>query len=205
MRPTVLWLFVAVAYVVFFAWYTGPHDPLTPEEIDDYMQSFAERGRDPERLTAMRGFLEEDDGGDFIIVNAIELYDEPVLTGAVEPGESSEEVLERYMAYMWPALLSRACHPVVAGDARVTVESWGVEGGESFTAAGLMRYRSRRDMMEIATNPAFFDAHQYKVAAMSKTVAFAIEPRLNLGDPRWLVGLLLFSLGALLHLAFARR
>lgn len=204
-RPAVVWFVVASTYVAFFAWYTGSREPLTAGEIDAYMESLAQRGGDPARLAAFRSFLEADTGGDFIIVNAIQLHEQPLVTGDVEAGETSAEVLDRYMAYMWPALLERACHPVVGGDARITVESWGVEGAEHWSSAGLMRYRSRRDMMDIATNPDFDDAHQYKVAAMSKTVAFAIEPRFNLGEPRLIIGLLLFSLGALLHLLFGRR
>ena len=38
----------------------------------------------------------------------------------VEPGETSAEVLDKYMAYMYPALLSRACHPVMFGSAANT-------------------------------------------------------------------------------------
>jgi len=205
MRPAVLWLLVVAAYVAFFAWYRGSAEPLTADEIDDYMARFEEGDRDSERLAEMRKFLEADDGGDFIMVNAVELHEKPVQTGAVRPGETSEQVLGRYMEFMWPALLSRACHPVVVGDAYLTVEAWGIENAETWSFAGLMRYRSRRDLMDIATNPAFSDAHQYKVAAMSKTFAFAIAPEINLGDPRILVGLLLFSVGALLHLLFARR
>jgi hypothetical protein len=203
-RPAVIWFVVASVYVAFFAWYTGSGEPLTTEEIDAYMESLAQGGRDPARLDEFRSFLEADTGGDIIIVNAIELHEQPIVTGDVQPGETSAKVLERYMAYMWPALLRRACHPVVGGDARITVESWGVEGAESWSSAGLMRYRSRRDLMEIATNPEFDDAHQYKVAAMSKTVAFAIDPLLNLGEPRLIIGLLLFSLGALLQLLLGR-
>lgn len=205
MRPAVLWFLVAGAYVAFFAWYTGAGEPLSTDEVDGYIEKLAQReGRDPERLEVFRAFLEADTGDDFIIVNAIELHDEPVATGEMKAGETSAEALDRYMAFMWPALLARACHPVVGGDALVTVESWGIEGANSWSSAGLMRYRSRRDMMEIATDPEFDDAHQYKIAAMSKTVAFVIEPRLNLGDPRVPVGLALLSLGLLLQLLLGR-
>ena len=155
MRPAVLWFLVAAAYVAFFSWYSGSGEPLTEDEIDAYMELMAKRGGDPARLAEFRSFLEADDGGDFIIVNSIELREEPRVTGDVRPGETSAETLDRYMAFMWPALLERACHPVVAGDSQITVETWGVEGAEQWTSAGLMRYRSRRDLMDIATNPDF--------------------------------------------------
>jgi hypothetical protein len=204
MRPAVLWFLVVGAYAAFFAWYTGAGEPLTAEEIDTYIEDLAKNARSPERLAAFRSFLEADDGGDFIMVNAIELNANPVATGEMRPGESAAQTLDRYMAFMWPALLSRACHPVVGGDALITAESWGIEGAETWSSAGLMRYRSRRDLMDIATNPDFDAAHQYKIAAMSKTFAFAIEPQINLGDPRVTVGLVLLSLGLLVQLLAGR-
>ncbi len=68
----------------------------------------------------------------------------------------------------------------------------------------MVRYRSRRDMIEIATDPAFRDAHAFKMAAMQQTIAVPVEPFLALGSPRWLVGGVLLGLGLLLQLV-ARR
>jgi hypothetical protein len=57
------------------------------------------------------------------------------------------------------------------------LDVWGIEGAERWDQAGLMRYRSRRDLMEIASNPAFQGPHEFKIAAMNKTVAFPIHAR----------------------------
>jgi hypothetical protein len=56
---------------------------------------------------------------------------------------------------------------------------------------GLVRYRSRRDFLEIVTDPAFSGKHHFKAAALEKTIAFPVEPDFNLGDPRLLIGLLI--------------
>ena len=64
-----------------------------------------------------------------------------------------------------------------------------------------MRYRSRRDLMEIATNPAFSGRHEFKIAAIRKTLAFPIDPWGQLGDPRLVLGLVV----AVLALAVGRR
>ena len=66
----------------------------------------------------------------------------------------------------------------------------GIEGAESWDGAGLMRYRSKRDLLEIASNPVFGEKHDYKVAALEKTIAFPITTSVNLGDPRLILGLL---------------
>jgi hypothetical protein len=80
------------------------------------------------------------------------------------------------------------------------------DGMEQWTAGAGMRYRSRRDVLEISMNPAFQGAHEFKVAAMAKTIAFPIDPWFHLGDPRILLALLLALIGcALSWRAAARR
>ena len=206
-RPLVIWSVFVLLYAAFFAWYTNLRGPLTAAEVEHYMEIFAtSRDTDPERAARMRGFLEEDTGDDFIMVNSILMREEPLPEQGVQPGESSSEVLGRYMAYMWPALIQRASHPVLAGaSVAPSLEVWGIEGAERWTNAGMMRYRSRRDMLEIAATPAFNGPHQFKIAAIEKTFAYPIEAQLQLGDPRLILGLLFFSLAAALHLAVGRR
>jgi hypothetical protein len=149
----------------------------------------------------MRDFLAADTGDDFVMVNVIEMREPPTRVEGVGENESASEVLARYMEYMWPALLRRACHPVLMGAAAApALDVWGIEGAERWDQAGLMRYRSRRDLMEIASNPAFQGPHEFKIAAMNKTVAFPIDPWFQLGDPRLVLGLLALVLG----LAFGR-
>ena len=196
-RGAVLWGVLAVVWLAFFAWYTSFAGPLTSDEIDGYLAAImAERSQSPERIATIREFLENDTGDDFVIVNAIEFNSDPPMVPGVPDGEGAEAILDRYMVYMWPALLSRASHPIVFGQvAGGALDVFGIDGAEHWSQAGLMRYRSRRDMMEIATNPAFRDAHVYKVAAMAKTVAFPIDPWGQLGDPRLVLFLVFVIVG----------
>ena len=207
-RAITIWGLAILLYAVFFTWYTSFEGPLTAEEIDSYVSIFVQNGTsDAQGAELLRTFLEEDTGGDFVMVNAILMRERPLPEPGVRPDETSGEVLNRYMAYMWPALLQRACHPVLLGQAVApAMDVWGIENGERWTTAGLMRYRSRRDLMEIASNPDFNGPHAFKIAAMEKTIAFPVETMLNLGDPRLLFGLLLFGLAAFGHLiALLRR
>ena len=54
----------------------------------------------------------------------------------------------------------------------------------------LVRYRSRRDLLEIVTDPEFRGRHHFKVAALDKTIAYPIETPFYPGDPRLLLGLI---------------
>ena len=60
-------------------------------------------------------------------------------------------------------------------------------------------------MIEIATDPAFRDAHHYKNAALEQTIAVPVDPFLMLGNPRIGLALVFVTFGALLQLALRRR
>jgi hypothetical protein len=195
-RSLILWSVLAALYLGFRLWYDGGGGPLTPEEVAHYVARFEERGAEPARLEKMREFLASDTGSDFVMANFIHFEDRP----------GAQDDLDRYMAHMYPELFKRACHPVLGGPVVArALDYWGIENGERWSMVGLVRYRSRRDIMEIATNPAFADAHQFKTAAMAQTIAIPFEPFLILGSPRWLVGGALVTLGALLQLTLGRR
>ena len=197
-RTRWIWLSLIALYGAFFSWYTSFGGPLTDEEISTYMTMLEDRQPtpSPERLAMMRKFMEEDTGDDFVMINVIDMYDTPLQIEGVEPGESSNEVLAKYMAYMIPALFARACHPVIYGQAAAeAMDVMNAEGMEHWTTGAGMRYRSRRDVLEISSNPAFAGSHEFKIAAMAKTIAFPIDPWLQLGDPRLVLALLLGVIG----------
>ena len=96
------------------------------------------------------------------------------------------------MEFMYPALFARASHPVIFGEAANTaIDLMNAPGMEHWTQGAMMRYRSRRDFFDITSNPAFSGSHDFKVAALRKTIAFPIDPWFQLGDPRLVVALLL--------------
>ena len=72
----------------------------------------------------------------------------------------------------------------------------GIEGAESWDQFAIMRYRSRRDLLEIATNPIFDEKHDFKMAALEKTIAVPVEPQIYFSDPRLILFLVLFFLVA---------
>ena len=208
MRPRWIWLGAALLYALFSTWYVGCQSPLQPEEIDGYLARFETRGEaaDAERLSTMRAFLEADDGREFFMLNLLRLREGPVEM----PGEAGEhragEVLERYTGFFMPRLLRRAGHPAFFGRAAGSyVEHWGVPPDPGWSVGAAVRYRSRRDLMELATDPAFRGFHDYKLAALANTLAFPVTPGGVLIGPRLWVALVLALFAALLHLAVGRR
>lgn len=192
------WTVLGLLYLAFFGWYTSFSGPLSDQEVEHYLSRMVEINPDlpPEMLRIMREFMESDTGDDFVMWNNVDMRDTPQMVDGVEPGETSDEVMAKYMEYMLPALLARACHPVILGEAAAEApEMLGMEGVRKWTMGAGFRYRSRRDMLEIATNPEFHGSHEFKIAALNKTFAFPLDPWFHLGDPRLILALLFLVIG----------
>ena len=154
-RSLLLWAILAALYLGFRLWYDGGGGPLTPAEVQHYVGDPRGARHGPRARREPAQVPGDDTGHDFVMANFIDLQDKP----------SAQEELDRYMAHMYPAMFARAGHPVLAGPVvGDALDIWGIENAEHWTMVGLVRYRSRRDMIEIATDPAFSDAYSSRTA-----------------------------------------
>ncbi len=208
-RRYVIWGVPALVFVVFTLWYTDFGGPLTEAEISTYMNKLEAHNAPPEMRDRLRAFMETDTGRQFLMVNIIDFNENPPDVPGAEPGETAQQLMDRYMEHMYAELFKRACHPTTMGNA--VFAAMDLVGMEHMDTAGVwdagafMRYRSRRTFMEIVSIPETRDRHAFKVAALDKTIAYPIETQIYIGDPRLLLGLLLLSLAALLDIAFGRQ
>jgi len=195
-------------YGAFVAWYTDLGGPLAETEISTYLEKLEAQGFPADARGRIRRFMESDTGRQFLMLNTIDYAEDPPDTPGAEPGESAEQLMNRYMEHMYAELLKRACHPIIMGNAiHTAMDLVGVDalaGAERWDMGAFFRYRSRRTFMEIVTIPETRGRHEFKVAALDKTIAYPIETELNLGDPRLLLAFILLSAAALLDLAFVR-
>ena len=205
-KRTLLWLLPALLYSAFTLWYTNLEGPLTSEEIDAFVARMEANNSDPESIEMIKAFAEGDTGRQFLMLNAIDLNENPGPVEGATAGEDGAALMGRYMEFMFPALLARGCHPTFMGNAVFgAIDVVGIEGAQHWDQGALFRYRSRRDMIEIVTNPAFAGRHHFKTAALTKTIAYPIEPMLYLSDPRLLLALLLLAMCGLLDALLFRR
>ena len=207
------WLVLALIYCTFFVWYTDLGGKLNPDEIETYLvklqenreplgfSSPAEKEEAKERQKIIEKFMREDSGRQFLMVNNIDMSDSPEDVEGAQPGESADQLMDRYMEHMYPELFKRACHPIFAGNSVLkAVDIVGIENAEDWDTMALMRYKSRRAFMEIVSNPKMFGKHEFKIAALDKTIAYPIETVLYLSDPRLLLGLVLLIIGLIIQL-----
>ena len=87
--------------------------------------------------------------------------------------------MNRYTEPFFGMAMRRAAHPVLLGTAaNPALDIWGIEGGDNWDQGLLVRYRSRRDIMEMIEKltTSGSDIHSFKVAAVEKTIAFPLDP-----------------------------
>lgn len=189
------WLGAILLYALFLAWYQNWRGPLNPVEIETYLARLQKtNGGNLNDLTTIRRFLETDDGKEFFMLNIVRLHQAAVAnpeTGALEP---ARKLMARYTNPFMRALFARGGHPAIAS--RIIggyVDAWGdIQPDPGWTIMGYMRYRSRRDMAELATSPDFDKHHAFKIAAMPQTFSMPTSPMLMLlMSPRIWVGLIL--------------
>ena len=203
-----LWLGSIVLYALFVAWYTDFGGPLTEAEIQAYIAKTENRvlGGDPSARGALLEFLRNDTGGQFLMFNAVDLAKNPPPMEGAPPDADGKALVDLYMEHMIPALLSRASHPVVVGKSVAdSLDLMGIEGAEAWSDGAIMRYRSRRTLIDIIDNPEFYSRHEFKLAGLEKTISYPIEPRIYLGDLRLLIGLFMLAITALLDARVTRK
>ena len=195
--PMALWLF-------FTIWYTDFGGPLSEEEIVSGITAMKAQGYDDsEGLKKVEEFLRSDTGRQFLMVNNIDINDQPPLMPGFGSEAKANDYLDHYMEHMYSQLFRRACHPIFYGAGLGFVADLaGITGAaaEDWDVAALFRYRSRRSFLEIISHPDMRGRHEYKLAAMVKTLAYPVEPNLYVSDLRLILFLLLGFVTAMLDI-----
>ena len=202
MTPLIIWGTAFLLYAIFWLWYVGFRKPLSKTEIDHYLKELNKfNNNSAEGLSDLRRFLENDTGKSFAMVNSIQLKKTPDLVEGVKSGDSSMKTLITYHKSFMKAMLKRAGIGIFQGRvAGNSVDVIGIENAEEWTICGINRFRSRRDLMEILITPQFHEKHEFKFAALNKSIAYPVDPWFQLGGFSLTVGLVMALLAALLHI-----
>jgi hypothetical protein len=203
MTPVTIWVLALLAYLLFRWWYDNWSGPLTAAEIEEFMAKLpgldVAVGNDPE---VIRAFLEADDGREFVMVNLVKAQLNPVLDPASGQQVPGLALFKRYARRFMSLLLRRGGHPGMVGrKVGGYLDTWNVEPDPDWTIVGLTRYRSRRDLMKLVTDPAFQAAHPEKLLGTLATFSFPAQRMVSLYlGPRISVALVLALLAAVGHL-----
>jgi hypothetical protein len=112
-------------------------------------------------------------------------------------------LLQEYGRRFVAVLLRHGGHPMlVMRKVGGYVDSWNTPPDPGWHVVGAMRYRSRRDMMALATHPSLREVHPFKTAGTAMTFSFPTQILMGFAlRPRIWVGLVLALAAALVHLA----
>jgi hypothetical protein len=198
----IIWLSAIAAYLLFAFWYYGPRRKIKREEVEVYLKKLAAfDDYKNEDLSGIRSFLESDDGKSFAMVNSLLLKKKPDLIDGVQEGDNSLKVLIKYHKSFMGMMIKRAGIGIFQGRvAGQSIDLIGIENAEKWGISGINRFRSRRDFIEILIHPNFHEKHQFKFAALEKSIAYPVSPWFQLGGFPLTVALALALLAALGHI-----
>ena len=174
MAVAVIWGSALALYLLFRLWYDNWSGPLKADEIDSFIDATQDRFEaSGNNVSVLRAFLEADDGREFIMLNLVKAQMDDVkdpVTGQMVQGLS---LLQRYSKRFMPVLFRNGGHPVMVGrKVGGYIDAWNTEGDPGWTIFGLMRYRSRRDMVKLVMDPAFKEGHPDKMLGTLATFSF---------------------------------
>lgn len=198
------WGVLAVIFLIFLSWHGAFEGALSDAEVNDYVAKYEDMypGKD---AATVRAFLEKDDGKPVVMVNPIKVYDQPIEVNGKNFGDSAEAALDEYMGFVGSYLIKRGSYPLYIGLAELpALEHWGIENATDWDSIGLVRYRSRRVMMEMVTDPAFDAFHDAKIAAIEKTFSYPVSTLSSTGSLSVTVGMILLSLALIIQLVINR-
>ncbi|MBW8296305.1 hypothetical protein [Sphingopyxis sp.] len=199
-----VWTGALLLWLAFLLFYDGFRRPLRSGEIDAFLATLgprmAETGNDAARL---RAFLEADDGREFVMVNLVGTRAGPITDPESGATREGSEWLRRYSDPFVRGLIARGGHPLFVGrKVGGYIDAWNTPEDPGWSLVGTMRYRSRRDLIRMASDPAFRAVHPAKLLGIATTFSFPTQRQIAFyASPRVTVGLLLGLLAALTHIA----
>lgn len=191
---------LVLVYSAFLVWYGGRGKPLTPAEVEQYMQELAALAPDQATLRELRTLVANDDGHEFVMQNLVRYRSKAVYPPGYTYSDDPREADRRYgKAVIKPLLRHGSLILFVARRSGSFIEP---AGADAWHYVAMVRYRSRRDFLRFALATQRDDIFVHKWAALEKTHAFPVQPVISLFQARLMVagGLALFGLALFLAL-----
>lgn len=158
-----------LVFVVVFSFVKS--SPMTSSEVDEYMKSINQLSQTlggESGHKQLREFFLSDDGEAFYTVNLYKYHDEvPARTSSL-PSISGRAVYDRFSKVMIKLLFKNYSYPVFGSN-------WLDLSENGWDRIVIVRYRSRRDMAEIYSDPKFVIANIDKLASLKEHERFVVK------------------------------
>jgi hypothetical protein len=189
-------------YLAFLLWYGGRGKPLSLTEVESLLIEMKQRAgrleQDDESpiLQQFRELTKNDDGREYYMVNLLKFREKALYPEGSSFGDDPLAANARYNRAIIPLLLKHGGHPVYLGEVQgrfihpLLADDW--------DQIGMVRYRSRRDMLKMAIEIAHKGVDIHKWAALEKTQVFPAKPIFSLSLIRGIVAIVFMAIAMLL-------
>src|SRR5215469_5774095 len=166
---------------------------LTPAEIDRYMITAQKLHMPPDKkplfLSRLRAWMEADDGQPFYNLNVMRFYaqlrrspGDPDFNGTPDASNAHYESLTA------PLLLKLGAYPTFTGDVReANLFGYG-PGLDNWNRIAIVRYPSRRSLVELLSDPTYQTYEPYKAMALDQLLLIPTTGQIELPEATWLAG-----------------
>jgi hypothetical protein len=193
----------AFLYLAFLSWYGGKGKPLTVVEVDALLAEIIKRAGKPNSeeespiLDQFRELAKNDDGQEYYMVNLLKFRQKALYPEGSSLGDDPMAANDRYNRTILPLLLKHGGHPVFLGQVQGRFLHPG--GADDWDQVGIVRYRSRRDMLKMAIEVAGLGVDINKWAALEKTQVFPARPIISLALIRGAIFLIFAALTIVIY------
>lgn len=181
-RLAISFLVSASVCLALMYWYQWSGSPLGQAEIESYIGRIKAQEHEPggrHDLTALRTFLESDDGQPIYTVNLYEFHDVAVYREGSPFTGTGTEAYDRFSEVMLKLMAVRASHPVFGSN-------WADTSSSEWDRIVVVRYRSRRDLVELFATNEFAAASLHKWASI-RTHDRMLVKALHIPGGEWLI------------------
>jgi hypothetical protein len=202
--PIVLSIVFVFLYAAFLFWYGGRGKPLSQAEVEELLGEMKKRAgkknskEESPILQEFRDLTQNDDGREYYMVNLLKFRKNALYPEGSSFGDDPLAANDRYNRAIIPLLLKHGGHPVFLG--QVQGRFIHPDSADDWDQVGMVRYRSRRDMLKMALEIAGLGFDIHKWAALEKTQVFPVKPIVSLFFVRGAIAVFLFILMVVIYL-----
>lgn len=201
MSITYFTIILIALYLMFLFWhYRWLSKPLTKAEIDRLSARGGYDDMSAAEKDNFRRFMEADDGKPFYMVNLMRYREKALYPDGEFPDvKTGEEAASLYNRAVIKELVKRGSYPVFYSRKMANLIS-DSDGTDFFEHVGVVRYRSRRDLLNMVESPAYMESIKHKWASLEKTVALPTR-KVMMIDPAVIVTFVMIILWLAVRLA----
>lgn len=176
-------------------WYQWSASTLLPFDVDRYMALIEAQTQMPgarHDLPALRKFLSEDDGAPVYTVNLYKFHDVADYPEGSKFSGTGADAYNRFSNVMIPLMTKRGSHPVYGSN-------WSDQAKSDWDRIVIVRYRSRRDLVDLFGTNQFAEASLHKWASLRDHERMLVQA-IHIPDGKIVIALIATIIGLGIYL-----